>query len=284
MENFGEIFKALRESRNLTQNQVVGEEFTSAALSMFESGKSDITLSKFFYILKRIGVSLEEFEYIANNYDFNSFYKLLNKANIAYNENDEYALKKLLEKEKEKSNDIYQEMNCLMLKSLICELDSHYRLSDKEKDKISSYIILIDDWSYYQLILYNNTIRTFNANMINTLSSELLKRSLYYKSIPRNKKLIKEILINTIIVLIDKKEIKYANYFKNALEELLTDETAIYEKTIFLFVTGALDFHQGDEIEGKRKMKDAIDILNKVESYRLAKSYQQNYDEIVEFA
>lgn len=284
MENFGEIFKALREGRNLTQNQVVGEEFTSAALSMFESGKSDITLSKFYFILKQIGVTLEEFEYIVNDYDFNSFYKLLNKAYIAYNENNDYALKKLLEKEEKNVTGIYQEMNCLMLKNLICELNNQYCLTEKEKAKISSYLILIDDWSYYQLILYGNTIRALKTEMINTLSRELLKRSSFYKSIPRNKKLIREILINTIIILIDKKELKYAHFFKNAVQELLIDETAIYEKTIFLFVRGVLDFHSGKELEGKKKMRDAIEIFNKVESYRLAKTYQQNYDEIVESA
>jgi len=281
MNYFGEIFKTLREGRNLTQSQVVGDEFTSAALSMFESGKNDITLSKFCFILKRIGVTLEEFEYIANDYDFNSFYKLLSRVSRFYNENNEYALKKILAEEEKRISDIYSEMNYLMIKSVIGEFDKEFFLSEKEKIKISSYLISIDDWSYYQLILYGNTMKSLKTEMINTLSKELLNRSSFYKSISRNKKLIIKILINTIIIFIDKKELNYANFFKKATQELLVDETDMYEKTIFLFAVGALDFYSGKKAEGKEKMQDAIMLFNKIESYRLAKSYQQNYEEIV---
>jgi len=283
LEHFGEIFRNLRKSNNMSMSQVVGKEFSVATLSSFEKGNSMLTIDKFYYILEKIGITIEEFEYIANGHDFNQFYQLANKLSTYYNENNEFALKKLLSGTKSEITDTDPKstMNYLMIKSVLSQFDASYLLTEKEALITSDYLFSLDEWSYYQLILYSNTIKSFTFETIDSLSRELLQRASFYKAIPRNKKLIIEILLNTTIVLAEHKKSHYTKFFRNAIRELLVNETMIYEKTVFLFICGFIDFQDGKIDKGKSKMQDAIDVLNKVGSYHLAKSYQEDYDKVV---
>lgn len=282
LQHFGEIFRKLREDRNFSMKQIVGKEFTVATLSSFETGKSDITITKFYYILERLGMTLEEFEYITKGHEFNDFYQLLNKLAMFYVESNDRSLKKLLiETESKIKGDHPQDaMNYLLVKSILSQFDDGYNLTEKETFEIADYLFSFENWAYYQLILYSNTMKSLHLETIDYLSKELLKRASFYKSIPRNKKLIVEILINTTLVFAERKELYLANFFKNTVEDLLSDETMIYEKTVFLFVCGFIDFHSGKIELGKSKMQDAIDIFDKVGSDHLAKLYQKDYDEI----
>jgi Rgg/GadR/MutR family transcriptional activator len=283
LQHFGEIFRKIREGRNLSMKQVVGKAFTVATLSSFEKGKSELSVAKFYYILERLAITLEEFEYISNGHEFNDFYQLLNKLSMFYTESNERSMKNLLVETESKIDDGNPQdvMTFLLVKSILSQFDVEYTLTEKETFEIADYLLSFDDWAYYQLILYSNTMKSLNLKTIDYLSKELLKRSSFYKSIPRNKKLIVEILINTTLVLAERKEFYLANFFKNTVAELLSDETMVYEKTVFLFVCGFIDFHSVKIELGMSKMQDAIGIFDKVGSHNLAKSYQEDYDEIV---
>ena len=282
MKHLGEVFKKFRESRHLTQKAVGGKEISVAQLSKFENGSSDITLSKFYLLLERIGITSQEFEYVANDYEFNHFYSLLDKIDEFYNNNNRYGLMKLLEEEDELMREgKQQKLNLLIIKSALRQIDKETEFTETEIEMVSDYLFSIEDWTYYELILYANTMSNLPLELINTLSKEALVRASFYKSIKRNRDLITTVIINTIIVFTNHKMLDRAIYFKNELRRLLTDETEIFDKTLLLFVTGAIYFYKGKEESGKQKMRDAIDIFNKVESYHLAESYEESYYEIV---
>ncbi|SJZ55046.1 Helix-turn-helix domain-containing protein [Pilibacter termitis] len=84
MENLGELFRELRESRNLSMKSVVGTEMSIAQLSKFERGESEITLSKFYFIIERIGITIEEFELVAQGYKLNQFFQVFQELSSLY--------------------------------------------------------------------------------------------------------------------------------------------------------------------------------------------------------
>jgi len=282
MKHLGEIFKKFRESRHLTQKSVGGKEISVAQLSKFENGVSDITLSKFYLLLERVGITSQEFEHVSNDYEFNHLYNILDKTSEFYNSNNRYGLLKLLEHEKKKLIEmenglkLQQELNILVIKSALMGVDRETTFTEDEINMLSDYLFSIEDWSYYELILYSTTMHVLSLELISTLSQEALKRASFYKSIKRNRDLIITVLVNTIIVFTNNKMLDRAIYFKNELKYLLA-ETDIFDKTLLLFVTGAIDFYSGKGDSGKQKMRDAIDIFNKVESYHLAESYEESY-------
>jgi len=233
-------------------------------------------------LLERVGITSQEFEHVANNYEFNRLYSLLNKTFKLFNNNNRYGLLKLYENEKkrliqmEDGSKLQQELNILIIKSSLMAFDEEISITESEIGMLSDYLFSIEDWSYYELILYSTTMHVLSLELINTLSKETLLRSSFYKSINKNRELVIAVMINTIIVLTNNKILDRAIYFKNELEALLT-ETDIFDKILLLFVTGAIDFYNGKEESGKQRMKDAIDIFNKVESYHLAETYGESY-------
>ncbi|MCL1990606.1 MAG: helix-turn-helix domain-containing protein [Defluviitaleaceae bacterium] len=285
MNDFGKIFKKVRENRNFSQRKVANGILSPSLLSDFENGERDIKLVRFYHILEKIGVTFEEFIHIANDYEFSGFQRILHKVSDLYQSGNEIALKKLLLEEtaKNKNEDIYHELNCLMIKVLISEIDKGFTLSQKEKDKITDYLVSIYDWAYYELLLYNNTMRVLGSPVIRQLSEAMLSFTKFYKEIPRNKNLMITIMLNTMIIFVDRKEVDDAIKFRQATEHLMA-ETDIFERAMFLYISGAIDFYRGKIDEGKKKMEDVIDIFEKVGSVNLARDYQQGYDEIINSA
>lgn len=76
--------------------QVVSDSFTVSNLSTFESGKSKLTLEKFYYIIERISLKMEEFEYAKNGYQLNDFYRMIQEIRKFYTTNNIQGLKKLM--------------------------------------------------------------------------------------------------------------------------------------------------------------------------------------------
>ena len=64
LKTFGKIFKVIRESKNMSLKEVAAGDISVAQLSRFERGVSGITLDSFYYCLKNMAVSLDEFQYV----------------------------------------------------------------------------------------------------------------------------------------------------------------------------------------------------------------------------
>ena len=283
MDNLGKSFSEIRNGRNLTQKQVAAGVCSDSQVSAFEKGESKITLANFYGLIQNAGSTLEEFEYIVNGFNLNSFQRVLTNITKLFDENDIRGLKKVLSQEEDKLRKgvIRSELTCLMIKHVIFEVDhTEPPLSDGDKEKLANYLVGIDHWGWYELILYGNTMRAFPATAIHIYSNEAISRSAFYKSIPRNKTLLARILINTVIALVGYKEIELAVSFKSHAEKFL-EERDVFERAVFHFVSGAIDFYTNREELGKKKMEEAIAIFDIVGSTRIAASYQRNYEGIV---
>lgn len=79
--NWGQSFREIRESKNMSLAEVSNTNFSVAQLSKFERGDSDITISKLFSALEHMNVSMEEYIIICQNYEITGFEKLLKKLN-----------------------------------------------------------------------------------------------------------------------------------------------------------------------------------------------------------
>lgn len=72
-KSYGYRLKKMRETKNLTLEQVSGSVMSVSQLSKFERGLCDITISKLSLVLKNMYVSLEEYVYGVNEYKMNEF-------------------------------------------------------------------------------------------------------------------------------------------------------------------------------------------------------------------
>ena len=66
--DFGKVYKEIRESKGLTQEEVCGEVLSRTSLSKIESGKATPKYENMEFLLRQINMSFEEFEYICQLY------------------------------------------------------------------------------------------------------------------------------------------------------------------------------------------------------------------------
>ena len=66
--DFGNVYKEIRESKGLTQEDVCGSVLSRTSLSKIESGKTTPKYENMEFLLRQINMSFEEFEYICNLY------------------------------------------------------------------------------------------------------------------------------------------------------------------------------------------------------------------------
>ena len=66
--DFGNIYKEIRESKGLTQEEVCGEVLSRTSLSKIESGKATPKYENMEFLLRQMNMSFEEFEYICQLY------------------------------------------------------------------------------------------------------------------------------------------------------------------------------------------------------------------------
>ena len=66
--DFGNVYKEIRESKGLTQEEICGSVLSRTSLSKIESGKTTPKYENMEFLLRQINMSFEEFEYICNLY------------------------------------------------------------------------------------------------------------------------------------------------------------------------------------------------------------------------
>ena len=282
MKDFGKAFRKIRKDRNMSQEDARKDIIPRSTLSDFERGKIDIKLSSFYFLIRNLNVSFQEFWYIVNNYDLTDFEKIWGEATTLYYDgklNDLKALLLVMDSKKE-AGGTYEELEYLMLKNLVGTKDSDFELTPKEKGIIIDHLMSNKAWTSYELVLYGNVLNSFDVKTIRTLSDEVLRRTSLYRSIPQNRVAIIRLLFNTISEMLGGDDLESAIRYQNEVESLLTSFD-MYEKTIFHFTNGAIDFYRGKKSVGKEAMKEAIAIFRKLKNSGLADNYQESYDEIV---
>ena len=66
--DFGKVYKDIRESKGLTQEEVCGNVLSRTSLSKIESGKATPKYENMEFLLRQINMSFEEFDYICHLY------------------------------------------------------------------------------------------------------------------------------------------------------------------------------------------------------------------------
>ena len=66
--DFGKVYKEIRKSKGLTQEEVCGNVISRTSLSKIESGKVTPKYENMEFLLRQINMSFEEFDYICHLY------------------------------------------------------------------------------------------------------------------------------------------------------------------------------------------------------------------------
>lgn len=274
--NLGKTFRKIRKSKHISITSLADRNISKSQISRFEREKSEISGVKLIKLLKKLHVSMDEFLISCENNTCNSFIELTKYISEQQRNQDFDSIKDLLVNSKYSLDSIER----TMIKSIIYSLDRTNPPSDEELLQLTDYLFKVEKWGYYEIVLLGNCMRTISYLSFFTLTKEMLKSFTYSISNKTNKKLVAQLSINCLITSIEKKNISNSDYLVKKIEEILNDEFFYYEKTVFLYAQGYLEYVKGIKAKDN-KMKQAIGIFKTLNEDAMLKYYTDHYNRII---
>lgn len=268
MKEFGEIFKILRESKNLSLREASEGAISMAQLSRFERGQSSISIDSFFQCLDNINVLLDEFQVIYNNYTFTDDIRFNKELFEAYLNNNYLKLNKFL-------NDLEMErlkhpnkkslyLNSVIVKIVIYTCDQSRKVPKKDVNFLVDYLFSVEQWGRYELWLFINSVNVLTIDTLVTLSSEMLSRVQFYDELLENRRRIYQMLLNVITICIENEYLAQALKFLNILDSLQLTEADVFERIVLRFNKAFYSFKRGNKAS-MELMLEYIEILKKLD-------------------
>ena len=167
-----------------------------------------------------------------------------------------------------------------MVKSILHTMDSTIIPSDEELLQLTDYLFNVEKWSYYEIILLANCVRTINYKSFYLLTKEMLNNHIYSSLNKTNKRMVAQLAINCLILSIDEEKFSNCSYLIDKIKELLDNELNFYEQTVFLYATGYYEFKR-QSCTGIEKMKQAIKVLDILGEDKLKLHYTDHFNKLV---
>lgn len=263
MYKFGPIIKEIRLAKGLKSKDVYHNLVTRATAVRFEKGSSDTTMEKFFVIINRLNITLEEFDFIAREKE--SIDKLfINQLYQAFYTNNEEKIEQLkdslLAEYTHQSNVKY--LHYHIVSQLLLDELRGMTTSTKYVNKLRDYLLKCDVWGYYEIMLFTNTIIFYHEELIDALYKEAKKTLLLYSDMRMYKNEMAILLMNIIEAKIQKGSIASASYYLGELESIrLHTLDNMYIQSMTKYFGELLTIIKSEHIDLKN-IKYIIDFLD----------------------
>ena len=275
----GITLRKVRKGKQISLCSVADEHLSKSQISRFERGESEISCIRLINILDKLHITLDEF-LILHDKDYSnteSFANLVQYIRKQYSSQNINNIKCLLS---DSSNYTLNSFEKTMVKSILHTMDSRITPSDEELLQLTDYLFNVEKWSYYEIILLANCVRTINYKSFYLLTKEMLNNHIYSSLNKTNKRMVAQLAINCLILSIDEEKFSNCSYLIDKIKELLDNELNFYEQTVFLYATGYYEFKR-QSCTGIEKMKQAIKVLDILGEDKLKLHYTDHFNKLV---
>ncbi|MBP1044591.1 helix-turn-helix domain-containing protein [Vagococcus sp. BWB3-3] len=281
---YGEYFRILRNEKRMTILDVSKDIISVGQLSKFERGVNEITISKFIKLLDRINITLEEFDLLCNNYEHSNLHQLVKDIRKSYTNRDTEELLRISMEELSKwetTGNVNNRYNHIMLSIMNDELNDRHTTEDSDIELLTDYLFSIDDWTYYEIVLFGNSISAIPIQTVILLSDEIFHKTKFFQSNNKHRQMVIHVLLNANLICLMNDEIEKSYQFQQEIDNLINSETYLYEKNLLMYSEGLYLLKTNQIAEGTKKVNKALDICRELKSYKLADSYATYFDEIM---
>ena len=218
--DFGKVYKDIRQSKGLTQEEICGDMLARSTLARIESGQVIPKFDTFIFLLQQINMSLEEFEYICNVYQPSERQKLLNIANNNLSITDNTELLSL----KQQCQEYLQTHHDIPMQQLLDRLTVtiHVReFGGESKDttfqettqKIWHYLEKQNTWYQNDFKLLLTILYHFPLETLKTITPKILTNLVKYTDLYNIKPLQLTLLTNLASIYLDNHQTKECETF-----------------------------------------------------------------------
>ena len=284
-DNLGQVFRNLRTNRHISLKQISDEVVSASQISRIERGESELSIGKFFHALDNMNIEVSEFMDAVNNYQRTEQIRFMSALIPLEYERNVAGFQKMLEEEERKFKEhpeIYRyHLNTILLQSFICKCDSSIIFPKDYIEQVTDYLFTTEDWNIYEIILIGNLYLFIDIPLLHKMGQEILKRKYYYCEIGSHKNIVTMTLLNIWETCLHRDSLEIAAIYMEQIKPLIDDETDMYKRTIYLFLSGLQHYKEGEEQTGIDEMKHAIMIFEWVGSDNLANNYKKDFARFV---
>lgn len=260
MNNIGETIKRLRLAKKIPSQSLYTDLLSRQARSNFEKGESDTTVSKFFILLDRLNISLDEFYVLHTQKESVEFHLFTDIASVYYKKDIEgliLLINKLSEEYKRTNNIKYYHYK-IMVENMLRILKNESPSEDFEQ--LSNYLMNCDSWGYYEIMLFSNSINYFSQDLIDIVFKRSKDIITNFRILRRYRNEYAMLLLNIINKNILESNFRVAEKYYKEYEEM--DE--VLQNDMY-FQTMRIYFREVLEIVTNKKR--ATEDLEKVITY-----------------
>lgn len=231
----GEIVRDIRLSKKLKSKNVYHDILTRPAASRFERGLSDTTTDKLFKILANLNISLDEFYFIYNDHKPDIDHYFMSAYSRSFNLNDLNRLKEL-KMCTERDYNITHQIKYLHY-SILCDLTISYISKEPANPKslsiLKKYLLDCEEWTYYELVLFTNSLDFFPEELISLLYKRTRKKLEVFSHLRKYSNEVFALLSNILVVFINKNDPTNCTFFYNELKNSISEtNNKMYEKVM----------------------------------------------------
>ena len=201
--DFGNVYKEIRESKGLTQEEVCGDVLSRTSLSKIESGKTTPKYENMEFLLRQVNMSFEEFEYICQLYQPSQRTEImqtyLNMSSILGTSELEKLFQKCQDYLKTHHDLPIKEIRDMLKIVIYIRQNGTKKLSIEVNNtvkKLWKKIEKQDTWYENDLKILNTILFTFPIEHIHLITGKILQRLEVYKNYQHLHDLRMAILLN----------------------------------------------------------------------------------------
>ncbi|WP_239644177.1 Rgg/GadR/MutR family transcriptional regulator [Oenococcus oeni] len=221
-------------------------------------------------------ISLDDYyEQIESETLSDSYNHFLNKIEPIYQGNDLLTLKAIAKEETSKNNEEF--INLIKTASLISfikKIDSNYLVEDMIVKKISQYLMSVEYWNSFELVILKNCLIILTCPMIKVLAKELIYLSAQLNDRNRSDNFLSAIT-NMVDILYRREDYQSAKELLFCLEKISLNQDQLVIKFKISFMRNLLTLTNQ---KAKRANRQLIKSLRSIDSNYLASSYESYMD------
>lgn len=205
----GSIYKKIRKSKGLSQNEVCGTSISRTTLSKFENNKLSPSYDTMVYLLLQIDMSEEEFQFVCNDFSYDLRDEIITLFFRQPSNLETAQLFRLLEK----GNKYLKTADDIFIRNLMKIIQSLTLLTNDQIEQIDclpkiiisdvwSKLSKMDEWYYSELRLINSFMYYFPIETVLSFLPKLLETVEKYEKFTPMITIRLSILLNVGLLLI----------------------------------------------------------------------------------
>ena len=276
-DHLGKVFHDFRTNRNISLKQIADESVSASQISRFERGETDISVTRFLKMLDNMHVEVSEFMEAVRGYRKTETIRFMSQLVPLEYKRDITGFQRLFDEQKElfeRNPWVYQyHLNMILAKSFICKCDDTVPFPREYLDEVTEYLFSVEEWKIYELILIGNLYLFMDIPLLHKMGQEIVRA---YSRTGANKRLVIVTLLNIWETCLHRDELSIATYYKTCILHLTADETMLYERNLYHFLSGLQHYKSGEVELGKQEMAQAIQIYEWLDCRNLARNYKND--------